>query len=182
MSEGKVFTDEFEASDGSILRDTLAVINSLETEGVIGKYAIGGAMALLFYVEPILTDDLDIFCYVPQAGLLEDLSPIYRHLTASGYKPEGECITIEGVAVQFLIPPTKLVAEALDNATETVVESVPTRVFQYEYLLAIMTETGRPKDRAKIASALESLKPDMSKLNDLLKRYNLSNKWSALSS
>lgn len=181
MSKDEILAGELEASGGSILRDTLAVINSMEQKGVIDKYAIGGAMALLFYVEPILTDDLDIFFYVPQTGILEDLSPIYSYLDTLGYKAERECVMIEGIAVQFLLPPTKLVAEALDNATDTSVEGVDTRVFQYEYLLAIMTETGRPKDRAKIASALESLEPDMTKLNALLERYNLSSKWSAMS-
>lgn len=34
---------------------TLGVINALESEGAIGKYAIGGAVGLLFYAEPAVT-------------------------------------------------------------------------------------------------------------------------------
>ena len=138
-------------------------------------------MGLLFYVEPFFTDDLDIFCHIPQTGLLVDLAPLYRHLAKLGYEAEGECAAIEGVHVQFLVPPTKLVEEALENAVEKSAEGVPTRVFQYEHLLAIMAETGRPRDRAKIAAALDSAQPDEAKLQDILKRYNLLGKWSVMS-
>jgi len=35
------------------MEKTLAVINQLEKEGIIGRYAIGGAVAATRYVEPI---------------------------------------------------------------------------------------------------------------------------------
>ncbi len=136
---------------------TLSVINTLEAEGIIGRFAIGGAFGLLFYAEPAVTYDLDIFCYLP-----------------------GQTVEIEGVPVQFLPPPTDLVKEALDNALEKKFACVPTRVFQYEHLLAIMAETGRPKDKARLAGALESATPDQTKLNDILKRHNLLDKWAKI--
>lgn len=37
----------------------LQTINDLEREGLVGRHAIGGAMALLFHDEPVLTYDLD---------------------------------------------------------------------------------------------------------------------------
>ncbi len=50
---------------------TLQVLNGLVAEGVLSRYAIGGAMGATFYVEPVLTFDLDIFVVLPQtsAGL-----------------------------------------------------------------------------------------------------------------
>ncbi len=39
----------------------LEVVNSLERDGIIGRYAIGGAMAAVFYAEPVSTFDVDIF-------------------------------------------------------------------------------------------------------------------------
>src|SRR3970040_2223197 len=39
--------------------------NELETEGVVSGYAIGGAMAMLFWAEPTVTFDLDVFVLVP---------------------------------------------------------------------------------------------------------------------
>ena len=40
---------------------TLQVLNQLERDGVLGRYAIGGALGATFYVEPLLTFDLDVF-------------------------------------------------------------------------------------------------------------------------
>lgn len=160
---------------------TLSVINALEAEGVIGKYAIGGAVGVLFYAEPATTYDLDIFCYLPhQSGLLIDLGPLYSNLARKGYMAEGEHVAIEGIPVQFLVPPTELVKEALDNAVEKEFAGVPTRVFQYEYLLAIMVATDRSKDRVRVAQALESAEPDRVKLEDILKRYSLLDKWTRI--
>ncbi len=155
-------------------------MNSLEKNGLIARYAIGGAVALLFYVEPFLTEDLDIFCHLPSQGSLVSLAPIYAHLEKLGFRPDGEFMTIEGVLVQFLVPPTALVEEALENAIETQVEGVFTRVMQYEFLLAIMVETNRPRDRLKLMQALDSADPDQTTLFDILKRYNLLERWHQL--
>jgi hypothetical protein len=163
------------------MEKTLRVINSLESEGVIGRYAIGGAVGLLFYTEPAVTYDLDIFCYLPHAGTLIDLGPLYKRLAALGYQatPE-EHVNIEGIPVQFLPPTTDLVQEALDNSVKKSFADASTHVFQYEYLLAIMAETGRAKDKARIALALESAQPDKVKLEDILRRHNLLDKWSRM--
>jgi hypothetical protein len=40
---------------------TLQVLNELEKSGVLTRYAIGGAMGATFYIEPVLTFDLDVF-------------------------------------------------------------------------------------------------------------------------
>ena len=39
----------------------IAVINEMQAAGVIGKYAIGGAVAATFYIEPTSTYDIDVF-------------------------------------------------------------------------------------------------------------------------
>lgn len=159
---------------------TLQIINSLESAGIIGRYAIGGAIGLLFYTEPATTYDLDVFCYLPEKGTLIDLAPLYSHLAKLGFEAKGEHVEIEGIPVQFLPPTTDLVKEALENSVERSFGSVPTRIFQYEYLLAIMAETGRPKDRARIALALGSANPDSVKLKDILQRHRLLDKWSKM--
>jgi hypothetical protein len=43
------------------LKKTLKVLNDLKKKGIIKDYAIAGGIATIFYVEPILTYDLDIF-------------------------------------------------------------------------------------------------------------------------
>ncbi|MBS1993455.1 MAG: hypothetical protein JSS83_23230 [Cyanobacteria bacterium SZAS LIN-3] len=163
-----------------VMDETLKVINELEKSGVIGRYTIGGAIGLLFYVEPATTYDLDIFCYIPKTGMLYSVGPIYEKLMEKGYTPKGEHMMIEGVPVQFLPPTSDLVTEAIEQSVNLEFSGVPTRVMQFEHLLAIMVETGRGKDKVRIAQALESKVPDETKLNDILSRYNLLDKWARI--
>ena len=72
------------------------VFNELEHKGIFSRYAIGGAMGAIFYTEPFLTFDLDVFVVLPtaQGGLLT-LAPIYDALRARGYAEEAnECVVI----------------------------------------------------------------------------------------
>ena len=49
------------------MKATLETVNRMERDGVIGKYAIGGAVGATFYLEPSATDDIDIFVALPTA-------------------------------------------------------------------------------------------------------------------
>lgn len=51
------------------------------------------------------------------------------------------------------------------------------RIFQYEYALSVKAQAGRNKDWAHIATSMESREPDMPKLEEILKRYGLWDKW-----
>ncbi len=99
---------------------TLQILNELERNGIMSRYAIGGAMGATFYTEPVLTFDLDIIVLLPEtrAGRLA-LAPLYDALRAKGYAEEAECVLIEGVPVQFLPAYNALLEEALREATET---------------------------------------------------------------
>jgi len=57
------------------MEKTLKVINAFKENKVIEDYAIGGAIAALYYVELLLTYDLDIFFITVEEGL-EVLHPI----------------------------------------------------------------------------------------------------------
>lgn len=177
MSETEKISSGADGDETLVIGRALRILNALEVDGVIGRYAIGGSIALLFFVEPFFTEDLDIFCHLPRTGALFSLAPVYERLGSLGYSSDGEFMQVEGVLVQFLLPPTDLVEEALATAVDVHVEGVPTRIFQYEHLLAIMAETNRPRDRAKIAAALDCAEPDIEKLNDILGRYNLAERW-----
>jgi len=45
----------------SSISQVIAMINRLEDDGVIERYAIGGAVGATFYLEPVATLDVDIF-------------------------------------------------------------------------------------------------------------------------
>ena len=139
----------------------LVVLNNMVGNEIIEDYAIGGGVALLFYTEPVLTYDLDVFCFMKSHGeLVLSLSPIYEYLKKRGYKPEKEHINIGGIPIQFIPAYNKLVEEAVKNATRRSYKGVRTKVLRPEYLLAIMLQTGRPKDRTRILLLLDEAKID----------------------
>lgn len=161
---------------------TIEVLNQLEREGLIRRYAIGGAVAVLFYAEPVLTYDLDVFVLLASedsSGLV-DLSPIFRRLAELGHHPDREAVIVAGVPVQVIPAYNALVEEAVASAEEVHFGHAPTRVVGYEHLLAIMAQTGRPKDRERLASLLEQRLPDAMLLDAILRRHALLDTWRAL--
>ena len=64
------------------IKDTIATIDQMQADGVIKRYAIGGAVGATFYLEPVATLDVDIFVtFRPQAGkLLVNPPPIFDYL------------------------------------------------------------------------------------------------------
>lgn len=157
---------------------TYQVINQMKADGVIENYAVGGAVAAIFYVEPFTTYDLDIFCAfsAPGSGLVL-LTPIYDYLAQKGYYPEREMVNIEGWPVQFLPIFNPLIEEAVNEANEIEIGQTPVRVMRPEHLVAIMLDTGRAKDYARISRFLEASAVDSDTLTDVLSRHRLETKW-----
>ena len=156
------------------MEKTLQVLNALERDGIIRRYAIGGAMAATFYAEPVLTLDLDIFVVLPEtAGALLTLTPLYNDLRRRGYPEAGDCVLIEGIPVQFLPAYNTLLEEALAEARETLYERTPTRVLRAEHLVAIALQTGREKDHERVRILKEQAPLDHAYLAAILARHGL---------
>jgi hypothetical protein len=163
------------------MEKTLRVLNKMVKDGVIEQYAIGGAVAAIFYIEPINTNDLDIFFHVKDpSAALDTLAPLYGYLNSLGYKGQGEAINIEGWPVQFLPIFNPLLEEAVEQAKEVRFQRTKTRVMQAEHLVAIMLQTGRLKDHARIAQFMEHEMVDQKRLADILSRHGLIKKWETL--
>ena len=79
--------------------------------------------------------------------------------------------------MQFLPPPGPLAEEALNQAVETEVEGITTRVFTAEHLAAIALETGRSKDMARLVAFVEEGVLDSDRFSQLLERFGLTEKW-----
>ena len=158
------------------MENTLKVIKVLKNKKVILDYAIGGGIAVLYYVEPLLTYDLDIF-YVPIEESIDVLAPIYKYLKEKGYKTQREHIMIEGVPTQFIPVYNELVREAVQNSTEVKYGKMRTKVLGLEYLIAVMLQTYRAKDRERIIKIFEEVRVDQKFLKKLLKKYNLYGKY-----
>lgn len=161
------------------MKATLEVINRMQSDGVIGKYAIGGAVGATFYLEPSATLDIDVFVSFQNApgSSLITIAPIYDYLTARGHKTDGEYIVIGGWPVQFLPPGDALTEEALAQAVETEVEGVRTWVMTAEHLAAIALMTRRPKDFTRLLQFIESGVLDTNRLDQVLSRHGLLEKW-----
>ena len=159
---------------------TLTVINEMQAAGVIGPYAIGGAVGALFYLEASDTADIDIFVsFASQPGEIISLAPIYAYLKKLGYDTfVKEGVVVEGWPVQFLPPENLLIEEALAEAVATDVQGVPTRVMTAEHLVAIALQTGRGKDHLRILAFIDKGCIDAGKLDDILKRHKLLEKMS----
>jgi len=156
-----------------------AVINQMEADGVIGRYAISAAVGSIFWLEPITTKDVDVFVMLPTSagGSLLTLGPIYDYLLAHGYIPDGQFIVIEGWAVEFVPPGTPLVEEALAQAVERDVNGVATRVFTAEHLAAICLQVGRAKDHDRAMRFIETGVLDAEVFEAILRRHDLMSKW-----
>ena len=161
------------------IKDTLNVLNRMEAEGVIGRYAIGGAVGALFYLEPSDTADVDVFVsFRDDNGVLISLAPIYDWLRTQGFSEHRkEGIVIGDWPVQFLPLADALDEEALAAAISTEVDGVPTRVMTAEHLVALALRTGRGKDYLRILSFLESGRLNDEKLAAILELAGLVEKW-----
>jgi hypothetical protein len=160
------------------MKEAIKVLNRMVKDGVIQEYAIGGAIAAIYYLEPFDTADLDVFVQVNATDSdLTILAPIYEYLIKRGYKAKGEFIHLEEIPVQFLPVYNPLTEEALKKAHTIKYARVTTRIMRAEHLLAIMLDTGRPKDYLRISMFLESGAVNLRSLQAVLRRHGLSKKW-----
>ena len=165
------------------LQDVLLMLNQLERDGVIERYAIGGAVASTFYLEPVSTLDVDVFIGFKLEGesVIVSPAPIFDYLKKFGCRMEGEHIIISDWPVQFLPANGPLLEEALANAAEVDVEGNRARVFGAEYLAAIALQTGRAKDKARLLQFVEAGWLATAAFEELIVRHGLKEKWKKFS-
>ncbi|MGD0258690.1 MAG: hypothetical protein ABSD29_02570 [Verrucomicrobiota bacterium] len=161
------------------IREVIATINRMQSDGVIERYAIGGAVGATFYLEPSATLDVDIFVtFKSETGsALVSPQPIFDYLKARGGAMHGEYIIIAGWPVQFLPPTSPLAEEALREAVTKDVEGTLARAFTAEHLAAIALQTGRPKDKARLLQFIEAGALDAARFQAIVARHGLAGAW-----
>ncbi|MDP6629408.1 MAG: hypothetical protein QGH42_10890 [Kiritimatiellia bacterium] len=180
MNSGSKSAPPLESVTGSVLGPVLQVLSELVESGLLVEYAIGGAVGVLYYIEPVLTYDFDVVCHFPGSGLLIDPSPLFADLRRRGYAfGEEDRVVVEGVPVQFIPAEPGLLEEAMKKAVAVQIEGVATRVLTLEHLMANMLRIHRPKDRAKLALIAESHRDafDQDVFFDILSRHGLTEQW-----
>jgi hypothetical protein len=166
------------------MAETLGVLAKLVESGVIDTYAIAGAVAAYNYIEPTVTEDLDVLITLDRIGDtgLLTLTPILSALQSMGYTEfHGEGIVIGDWPVQFLPVASAMDAEALRTAEPVDIEiqgqSYKSRILRPEYLVAKALEVGRPKDYTRIVQFVEDGAVDMGRLQDVVQRFGLVLAW-----
>jgi hypothetical protein len=160
------------ASDSLPLAHVLGAANELVAAKLIEDWALGGALAAIYYVEPFTTYDADIFFIPSDKGLSAGIPAIYAHLQAQGWQAEGEHLLVRGFPVQFLAA-HGLTDEAVREAERIDYEGVPAKVFRAEHIVAIAASVGRAKDKARIEQLLQQTDLDKTKLENILHRHKL---------
>jgi hypothetical protein len=156
------------------MEKTLRAVEKAKEAGLFSSYAIGGGIAALFYIEPVATFDLDIFIVLPESSSpLISLSPVYSWFSDRGYKPSQEQIVIEGIAVQFIPVFNDLVKEGVLDAVEKKYGNTSTWVLKPEYLIALMLQTYRSKDKERLGKFLQETTIDYPLLDSILQKHNL---------
>jgi len=154
------------------LADVLRAANELVSAGIIKDYALGGALAAIYYTEPFTTYDADIIFIASDKTLSAGIPAIYSHLQSKGWRVEREHLLVKDFPVQFLAA-SGLTEEAVREAKRIEYEGVPAKVFRPEYIIAVAASVGRHKDLARIEQLLEQAKIDKALLDDILRRHNL---------
>lgn len=159
-------------SENLPLADVLRAANELVAAKLIEDWALGGALAAIYYVEPFTTYDADIFFIPADKGLTAGIPAIYAHLQAQGWQVEREHLLVRGFPVQFLAA-QGLTEEAVREAERIDYEGVPAKVFRAEHIVAIAASVGRAKDKARIEQLQQQADLDKTYLVDVLHRHNL---------
>ncbi len=159
-------------SDSLPLADVWRAANGLISAGLIEDWALGGALAAIYYVEPFTTYDADIFFIPKDKHLTAGIPAIYSHLQSEGWQVECEHLLVRGFPVQFLAA-SGLTEEAVREAERIDYEGVPAKVFRAEHIVAIAASVGRAKDKARIEQLLQQADLDKTYLENLLQRHKL---------
>jgi len=161
------------------MKATLEKIESLRVSGLFDSYAIGGGIAHFYYIEAGTTYDLDVMVQmnVPTSGLIS-LGPIYEWAKKNGYEVSEEHIVIEGIPVQFLPAFNPIIVEAIENAERVELFGVQTFIMKPEYLMTIMLDTYRAKDRERLGQFMVYVPQAVNRFELLLKKFDLLDKYS----
>lgn len=161
------------------IQEVIEMLNQLERDHVIERYAIGGAVGATFYLEPVSTLDVDVFVAFKSGRESLVISPaaIFEYLKRFGCRMEGEYVVIGDWPVQFLPAAGPLLEEAMEHALDIDVEGTAARVFTAEHLAAIALQTGRAKEKARLLQFLEAQALDLAAFATIVSKHGLTPQW-----
>lgn len=160
------------------MRKVFDVLNQMLRDGLIDAYALGGAIAASFFVEPFATEDIDFFVhFTADVSDLDPLRPLIDYLEPMGYKAKGVEFEIEDWLVQFIPIYNELVDEGVQESSNIEEDGIKVNVLRPEYLVAVMLQLGRPKDLVRAKIFIDQGVVDMGVLSELIDRFDLGVTW-----
>jgi hypothetical protein len=142
-------------------------LHRLKQAGVIRDYAIGGAHAVAYYLEPVNTLDFDIFILVESD---QDFYGFRSYIRKAGFKMSRAHVLIDNTPVHFF--PGSMdpfINEAIRKAKRIRVGRIPAKVLSVEYLIVAFLKSFRLKDKMVIPDLLELA--DRDNLTAIIERY-----------
>lgn len=162
---------------GSFLK-IFAELEAAVAAGVLTRYAVGGAIAATFYLEPTATEDVDVFVVVEEgASTLHPFGSVYEWFRGRGAAWQDEHLVVAGWPLHLLPSTGALVDDGIRHARNEAVDGQVVRVLSLEHLAAIALETGRSKDRVRLLQMWQSDLLDRSRFLELVERFGLGERW-----
>ena len=133
--------------------DAIRRLNDLKRRRIIKDYAVIGAVAAAAYVEPVLTEDIDVVVLVETD---DEFWETYARVGDAAEGLEGMHHVLGGRPVQ-LFPSTikPIYRDAVAKARQSRIGNVRVKVASPEHLVMLGLEAFRYKDKLRIAALLE---------------------------
>jgi hypothetical protein len=155
----------------------IPVINEMQADGIIERYAIGGDAATSLYLDSVNPRHLEIVVPLPTVPGKLIVSPtrIFEYLIGRGAIFEAQFMRIGDTKTLFVPPSTPLLEEALRDAPVRDFDGHPAKVFTADHLAALAFQTGRANARVLDLAAADVL--DVDRLHAILARHGLMDRW-----
>jgi hypothetical protein len=148
--------------------DAIWTLHDLKRRRAIRDYVIIGAVAATAYMEPLLTEDLDI---VVLADSDEEYVQDFRRVAEIAEGMEGMHLIFGGIPVQMFPSTTKPLYEAtLHKARSTRIGGLRAKLARPEHLILLYLEAFREKDHQRIRTLLPQA--DLRVVSQLLERFD----------
>ncbi len=133
--------------------DAIRRLNDLKQRGLIRDYAVIGAVAATAYVEPVLTQDVDVVVLVDSD---DEFWETYRRVGDAAEGIDGMHHILGGRPVQMFPSTIKpIYRDTLTAARQTRIGDAMVKVASPEHLVALALGAFRYKDKLRIAELLE---------------------------
>ena len=164
------------------MEKVIQLLNRMQADGIMEKFAIGGGIAAVYYTEPHATGDIEVFIsptVLAQSGP-GSLEPVHDYLENLGYFADKEGVLIEDWLVRFVPTFASVQEEAVEQARRVAYGEDHTFIFSAEHLGAEFIRSATYKDHARLIDLVESARIDMKVFREIISRHDLSDKWKEL--